>query len=80
MSKDFTKLSLEEAISIVRDTYWYTDVRKRIKAKAIAWILLETIEKLVKEIESYKLINNILNDSLKDYEDKEQCKLKQEKS
>lgn len=39
MSKDFTTMTVDQAIEVVVTKYKFKDVRTRIQSKAAAWIL-----------------------------------------
>lgn len=63
MSKDYTKLTVEEAVEIVDTKYHFDNTRSRIQSKAIAYILRHTLADAVQYIIS-------LETKIKELEDK----------
>ncbi len=68
MSKDYTEMSVEEAVKTVLTQYKFDNTRKRIKSKAIAWILCNALREAVQYIEN--LENKIKELATKDGSEK----------
>ena len=51
VSKNYSEMSLEDAIKVTHEKYKFKDVRTRIQSKAIAWILCQALKEAVAYIE-----------------------------
>lgn len=61
MEKDFRKMTLDQAVTWTMQTCKFDDVRKRIRSKAVAWILLKHITELAEYTKSLEAQIKVLS-------------------
>ena len=54
INKDFSKTTLDEAIDWTLKNCSMNDVRKRLRSRAVAWVLLKQINNLQTELQQLK--------------------------
>jgi len=65
MTKDYTKMTVEEAIEVVLTKYKFDNTRQRIRSKAIAWILCKALGEAVAYIQKLESKIKSLEEQIK---------------